>query len=158
MPSSSQGRLVRRVGPALSLLSGAVLALALIVGSGVVLAQTLGGADPGRQEYESACASCHGVSGRGDGPVGVFLIKPPSDLTTLARRSGGALPTQLVWEMIDGRSAADTGPHGSREMPVWGATYRARALGQPETAQQPEWQVRQRIVALLDYLERLQIQ
>lgn len=157
MPSSIQDRLVCRVAPVLSLLTGTVLASALIVGSGVVLAQTLAGADPGRQEYESACASCHGVSGRGDGPVGVFLVKPPSDLTTLARRSGGAVPTQLVWEMIDGRSTADIGPHGSREMPVWGATYRARALSQPETAQQPEWQVRQRIVALLDYLERLQV-
>jgi mono/diheme cytochrome c family protein len=130
--------------------------------AGLVMLSCLGAAataqsvDMGRAEYESSCASCHGVSGKGDGPVRQYLVKAPSDLTTLARRSGGALPMQLVWEMIDGRTSTVIGPHGTREMPIWGANYRAMALSQPDTAAQPEWYVRGRIVALIDYLQRLQ--
>jgi mono/diheme cytochrome c family protein len=115
------------------------------------------GVDLGRQEYLNNCASCHGATAKGDGPLKAWLTKAPSDLTTLARRSGGALPVQLVWEMIDGRSAADIGPHGSREMPVWGSTFRAQAQANPATAAAPEWYVRGRIVALIDYLERVQV-
>jgi mono/diheme cytochrome c family protein len=112
--------------------------------------------DLGKAEYESSCGSCHGVSGKGDGGMRTYLLKAPSDLTTLAKRNGGAFPTQLVWEMIDGRTIDDIGPHGSREMPVWGTLYRQRALHSPATASAPEWYVRGKIVALLDYLSRLQ--
>ena len=114
-------------------------------------------ADLGQLEYEGSCASCHGATGKGDGRMRGYLTKPPSDLTTLSKRSGGAFPTQLVWEMIDGRTSSDIGPHGSREMPVWGSTFRAQALQYPGMAGQPEWYVRGRIVALLDYLARIQV-
>lgn len=111
--------------------------------------------DIGKVEFETSCASCHGVGGKGDGAVQPFLVKAPPDLTTLAKRNGGALPVELVWEMIDGR-ATTAGVHGTREMPVWGSSFRVRALSQPETAANPEWYVRGRIVALIDYLNRLQ--
>ena len=110
----------------------------------------------GRLEYQSRCASCHGPAGKGDGAVRPFLTKAPSDLTTLAKRYGGAFPTELVWEMIDGRSSTEIGPHGSREMPVWGTEFRAQAQAQPDGSRQPEWQVRNRIVSLLDYLASVQ--
>lgn len=115
--------------------------------------------DLGREEYMSSCATCHGAAGKGDGPVARGLTKRPSDLTTLARRNGGALPVQLVWEMIDGRATVDIFAHGTRDMPVWGAEYRALALLQPDPAisGRPEWYVRGRIVALIDYLQRLQV-
>lgn len=112
--------------------------------------------DLGKLEYESSCASCHGLSGKGDGSLRNYLTKAPSDLTTLAKRNGGAFPTQLVWEMIDGRSSTDVFWHGSREMPVWGLRYRVDAMKDPATMGQPEWYVRGRIVALLDYLARIQ--
>jgi len=88
------------------------------------------------------------------------LVTQPSDLTTLTKRSGGAFPSQLLWLTIDGRTEKQIGPHGSREMPVWGSEYRQevlRAAG-PEGAMhaQPEWYVRGRIVALIDYLARIQ--
>ena len=79
---------------------------------------------------------------------------------TRARRNGGAVPVQLVWEMIDGRSQVPLGSfaHGSRDMPVWGDDYRAQARlsGDPSIANNPEWYVRGRIVALIDYRQRLQ--
>lgn len=112
--------------------------------------------DRGRVDYEANCASCHGRSGRGDGPLKPFLVQPPADLTALARRNGGAFPTQLVWEAIDGRAMARIGSHGTSEMPVWGSEFRAQAQANPRTAEQSERQVRDRIVALLDHLARLQ--
>ena len=57
----------------------------------------------------------------------------------------------------DGQTLADIGPHGSREMPVWGTQYRQRVMQSPDGKAQPEWYVRGRIVALLDYLERIQV-
>jgi mono/diheme cytochrome c family protein len=118
------------------------------------------GTDPGRIEYEASCARCHGAAGRGDGPMAPWLIQKPSDLTGLSRRNGGALPVQLVWELIDGRAQPPEGrfTHGPREMPVWGDRYRAQARtsADPYTASHPEWFVRGRIVALIDYLQRIQ--
>jgi mono/diheme cytochrome c family protein len=112
--------------------------------------------DQGKVEFDAHCAICHGADGRGYGEMRKFLVKPPSDLTTLSKRSGGAFPNQLVWDIIDGRGGPDIGPHGTREMPIWGRAYRQEALAQADTAQQPEWYVRNRIVALLDYLSRIQ--
>lgn len=113
--------------------------------------------DLGQLEYEGNCASCHGATGKGDGRLKAYLTKAPSDLTTLSRRYGGAFPTQMVWEIIDGRTSSDIGPHGTREMPVWGRTFRNQALQYPGMTAQPEWYVRGRIVALLDYLARIQV-
>jgi high-affinity iron transporter len=44
----------------------------------------------GAQVYQSNCAACHGITGRGDGPTATGLNPPPanlSDATTLADRS-----------------------------------------------------------------------
>ncbi|MBI5718537.1 MAG: c-type cytochrome [Burkholderiales bacterium] len=113
-------------------------------------------ADEGKMEYDAHCAICHGATGSGNGEMRRWLTKAPSDLTTLSKRYGGAFPNQLVWEVIDGRTSLDLGLHGSREMPVWGQRYRQEAFAQAGTAAQPEWYVRNRIVALLDYLSRIQ--
>lgn len=110
--------------------------------------------DAGQRVYETHCASCHGMAGRGDGPMKPFLTVAPSDLTSIAKRNGGTFPEQLVWEMIDGRSSISIGPHGSREMPIWGQEFRDEARRRGDTA--PEWSVRNRIVALLGYLDRIQ--
>lgn len=116
------------------------------------------GLDHGRQEYESSCAVCHGATGKGDGPMRPYLLNRPSDLTTLAARNGGVFPAQRVAEIIDGRSAVEIGSHGPRDMPVWGRIYLQQAIDNPGRMQiGPEWYVRARIVALIDYLARLQV-
>lgn len=35
----------------------------------------------GKPVYEANCSSCHGTSGKGDGPVGKALNPPPRDFT-----------------------------------------------------------------------------
>jgi mono/diheme cytochrome c family protein len=112
----------------------------------------------GRGEFQSSCAVCHGGEARGDGPLRPFLLKPPSDLTTLARRNGGKFPVRQVMEMIDGRAAVQIGSHGTREMPVWGRAYAEQAREDGDrTKLHPEWTVQARIMALTQYLARLQM-
>lgn len=114
--------------------------------------------DRGEREFASSCAVCHGAEAKGDGPLRPFLVKPPSDLTTLARRNGGKFPTRDVMDVIDGRAAESIGSHGSRAMPVWGRVYLEQAEEDAErTKLHPEWSVRARIIALLDYLGRVQV-
>lgn len=67
------------------------------------------------------CASCHGESGEGTGPVAASLARPPSDLTRIAERNGGRFDEADVMHVIDGRRAVTE--HGPREMPVWGAVF-----------------------------------
>lgn len=106
--------------------------------------------DFGKNEYQASCASCHGVSGKGDGAMKAYLTKPATDLTRLARDNGGVFPHQRLWEVIDGRAYAAIGSHGAREMPVWGYIYRS------EDTQPADLHARNRITSLLDYLARIQ--
>ena len=115
--------------------------------------------DFGKREYESNCAVCHGVTGEGGGPyASVFMKTPPSDLTTIARRNGGVFPIQRVYETIDGRGR-EIQAHGPSHMPIWGADYVATAnarMADITLASYPEVYVRNRILALIDYLYRIQ--
>lgn len=74
----------------------------------------------GEELFERFCASCHGTSGRGDGPVAPGLRTAVPDLTAIARRYG-EFPAARVRETIDGRGLIDA--HGSRVMPVWGYEF-----------------------------------
>lgn len=106
--------------------------------------------DLGKRTFTDSCASCHGASGKGDGVLVKYLVKAPSDLTQLSSQNGGVFPAQRVWETIDGRTSAGPGPHGTREMPVWGNVFRA------EDIQAPDSYARSRIAFVLDYLARMQ--
>lgn len=120
------------------------------------LAQPLTPAELGRREFESNCATCHGIDARGGGPMKPFLAREPADLTTMARRRGGSFPASQLADLIDGRGIAQPGSHGSREMPVWGRVYREQTEAQGGSPLPPEWTVRGRILALVKYLESLQ--
>lgn len=129
------------------LLSGLGLALGML--SGLSEAQT--SVDFGKNEFMASCASCHGVSAKGDGAMSGQLVKAPTDLTTMAKRNGGVFPVQYAWEVIDGRASVAVKSHGVREMPVWGYIYRA------EDTQPVDLHARNRISSLLDYLARIQV-
>lgn len=111
-------------------------------------------ADMGKREFEANCAACHGVTGKGNGPITDLLKKSPPDLTLLAKNNGGVLPVARLYEVIDGSAVAG---HGTREMPVWGTEYKRRAAEYyADVPYNPEVYVRARILALIDYLNRLQ--
>jgi mono/diheme cytochrome c family protein len=59
------------------------LGLSLALGAALLprAAQAAGDAAAGKVLFEQNCASCHGTSGKGDGPVGVALNPPPRDFT-----------------------------------------------------------------------------
>ena len=119
------------------------------VGGETPLVLALGGND-----YGTYCASCHGVTGHGDGPVAEFLALTPTDLTKLARNSGGKFPSARVTEMIDGRQEVKT--HGPRDMPVWGDWFDAEAEAPGLRPSEREIVVRERIRALVSYLMTMQ--
>ena len=111
--------------------------------------------DFGKREYDSNCASCHGLKGKGDGPYKPFLTKSPSDLTTLSKRNAGIYPFHSVYAIIDGRQ--DVAGHGPRDMPVWGAQYSLKsAETYMEVPYPPEAYVRSRILALTEDISRVQ--
>ncbi|MFW5837841.1 MAG: c-type cytochrome [Desulfovibrionaceae bacterium] len=53
----------------------------------------------GKNLYRMHCSSCHGHSGRGDGPMGRMLQCEPVDLTTL--REDGVFPRQKVLDSLN---------------------------------------------------------
>lgn len=110
--------------------------------------------DFGKREFDSKCAVCHGLNAKGQGPVVEMLRKPPPDLTLLARRNNGVFPMERLYQVIDG---ADVPAHGTRDMPIWGQDYRVKA-GEyyMEMPYDPNAYVRARILALLEYINRLQ--
>jgi mono/diheme cytochrome c family protein len=130
-----------------------LIGVAMIVAGTLVVAtgQPAGGSatgarTKGRDLFMAHCASCHGASGRGDGPAADSLRRRPTDLTQYARMNGGVFPAERTRRVIDGR---DVGAHGSVEMPVWGAVFK-------RTSPDGERAVRDRIDAIVAYLESLQ--
>jgi len=101
----------------------AVLAAAMFAGGAArpAPAQDLSGYQSGESLYRAHCASCHGVDGRGDGPVAASLKVEVPDLTRIARRQGGRFPAEQLRRIIDGRTTLP--PHGTRAMPVWGEAF-----------------------------------
>ena len=128
-----------------------VLGLALC--GGAVMAQQK--MDFGKREFEANCASCHGVDGKGKGPIVELLRRSPPDLTQLAKNNQGWFPMNRLYECIDGGNVAG---HGGRDMPVWGRDYRIKdAERMMEAPYDAEAMVRTRILALLEYINRLQV-
>ena len=113
--------------------------------------------DFGKREFQSHCSVCHGWEGKGDGPYAyaeLLKTKMP-DLTTLSKRNKGVFPLQRVYEVIDGTEALKA--HGTREMPIWGTVYRADIEeAYFDVPFNPRAYVRLHILALIDYISRLQ--
>jgi mono/diheme cytochrome c family protein len=101
----------------------------------------------GARLFKIYCATCHGTTARGNGPLADQLRRQPPDLTSYTVRNGGVFPSSRVYEIIDGRGVRG---HGDREMPVWGDAFRSTADGlASETA-------RSRIDAIVEYLRAIQ--
>jgi mono/diheme cytochrome c family protein len=108
----------------------------------------------GEHDFGIYCASCHGEDGRGGGPSSFGLSTEPPDLTTLARRHGGAFPESRVARLIDGREEVKA--HGPREMPVWGDWFKMEAAEGLGGAEGGDATVRRRIANLIEFLKSIQ--
>jgi len=102
--------------------------------------------DRGQDLFTTYCASCHGVTGRGNGPTAEELRRRPADLTQFAKHNGGIFNGARIHSIVDGRAVK---AHGTMEMPVWGDAFKWRE-GLPEDA------IKARIEALVRYLETIQ--
>ena len=102
-----------------SLWVGAILVLATVPLTGRLATQAPATA-PGRQLYVTHCATCHGTSGRGDGPMAQYLRVAPANLASIAARNKGIFPRPTIQRIVDGRQMLTL--HGSA-MPIWGDAF-----------------------------------
>lgn len=123
-----------------------VSALLLAVGAGAAAAEDLG-----KDEYMSACASCHGADADGTGPLAELMTVPVPGLTGLSAAHDGKFPMLEVIHVIDGRSGVRG--HGY-PMPVWGERFKRDLVNTgPYGA---EVLVRGRVLSIAYYLESIQ--
>jgi mono/diheme cytochrome c family protein len=90
----------------------------------------------GEQLFIRFCASCHGSTATGDGPVAPELKAIVPDLTRIAKRQGGKFPAERIHQIIDGRLTRP--PHGARDMPVWGWEFLTADGDSPAARQRAE--------------------
>ena len=108
-------------------------------------------ASGGKPAFEQYCATCHGRDGKGGGGASNLLTVKPTDLTMISKNNNGTFPFWRIYGVVDGREEEIKG-HGTRDMPIWGAEFRAQAASSI-TAQS---QVRGRILELVYYLQSIQ--
>ena len=126
--------------------------LPLIMALGLAAPAAAQDAAQGEALFGFYCATCHGNSAKGNGPMSPSLVVAPVNLTRLAAENGGVFPISRVIMRIDGRDPLIS--HGSM-MPVYGDFFEGTNVptkaetGQPIMTSQP-------IVDLLAYLQGLQ--
>lgn len=108
----------------------------------------------GKTQFQSYCASCHGLDGKGGSPMADSLTKPPADLTKIAARNNGSFPGALVTEMID--EPRQVKLHGTRDMPVRGQELGGTLVGGGGTEAR-NLRIRGDIQAIVGYLQSIQI-
>jgi mono/diheme cytochrome c family protein len=140
---------MKRSGGAIGSILPAVLVAVLIY---VLVPRIADAASTGKQDFDTNCASCHGVDGKGHGEALYVIpqVKPP-DLTVLSKNNGGVFPDDRVYKSIDGRKGIPS--HERFDMPFWGTTFQRE--GQ-EFTPASEAGVRARIKKIVDYLKSIQ--
>jgi mono/diheme cytochrome c family protein len=107
----------------------------------------------GRDLYADYCTSCHGVSGRGDGPLAGSVGRAVPDLTLIAARNDGTFPTASVLSTIDGYTRVRA---GNVTMPEFGIELQAGPLVMYDSGDGIATPTPSRLVALAEYLRAIQ--
>jgi mono/diheme cytochrome c family protein len=138
-----EGRMKRLIAIATS-----VLSLVLLMGP-VLFAQKAATRESqyvvkGRKLFNQYCATCHGTTAKGEGPVATALKVGPPDLTAL-QPPGEKFPFYRVQTKIDGEKEVTA--HGPSKMPVWGTVFKGTS---------GELQRHADVYALVKYIESIQ--
>ena len=80
-------------------------------------------------DYVRYCAACHGEKADGNGPAASALDPRPPALTSLHKKFGDPLSTELVAFLL---GTAAPRAHGTSAMPVWGTAFGKAPLDQPK--------------------------
>ena len=137
----------------MAILLGASLIIALVISAPQTKHERKPAPKPanaaaGQETFLKYCASCHGKTGKGDGPAAFALRTPPPDLTTLSMRHEDKFPAGYVSSvLIFGESFAS---HGSVDMPIWGSRFKALDPVHDPTGQQ-------HIDDVVAYIQSLQV-
>ena len=121
-------------------------------------ANQAGGDAATREDFLGLCADCHGADARGNGPLAKNLSKVPPDLTRIQERASGKFNEKAVFDWIIGLDTPNV--HGTREMPIWGDWLMDETLEggtSLEAAKAAEKEIESRVMALVKYLEALQV-
>lgn len=81
----------------------------------------------GRELFMTACAPCHGESGRGDGPAAASLERKPGNLTDSARMRAQS-DGELFWKISTGRSPMPAFEDAYTEEQRWQIVHYIRTL------------------------------
>lgn len=127
-----------------------VVVAAAISSAGAARAEESSEAQAGHNLYEQHCYVCHGLRGKGDGPLAEELRVAPADLTGISQRRGGVFPEVELREIIDGRRRVRG--HGPANMPLWGDVFSRQSPGAEYEAE-----VRDKVQSLVDYLKSIQV-
>jgi len=133
------------------------LALAVLAVSSAATSAGDDEAEAAARDFRAYCAPCHGLDGKGGGPVAVVLKTAPADLTLIRQRHDGTFPSEAIYLKVEGIDMPAA--HGSREMPVWGMWFTGQAVGERlllKDAKPAAEEARKRIQALVRYLETIQ--
>jgi mono/diheme cytochrome c family protein len=109
---------------------------------------------PPREDYSSGaylyrafCATCHGETGKGDGPVADIADRRPADLTILRRNNGGTYPRDRVLRVLE--NVEPLPGHQPPAMPNWRNVLKTTEGGDERV-------IRTRLEALADHVGTLQ--
>lgn len=104
----------------------------------------------GKAVFTQYCATCHGVSGTGGGPLTEMITAKVPDLTQISARNDGNFPMLEIIHIIDGRTGLRG--HGG-PMPVYGAVFASESFDQEFGS---VIYTRAKILSLAYYLESIQ--
>ncbi len=77
--------------------------------------------------YKTNCLTCHGVSGKGDGPAAEFIESAPSDISSseVQRRMTGG---EIFWKITEGRNPMPSFKKKLSTEERWKLVYAVRDL------------------------------
>ena len=83
----------------------------------------------GRKLFEANCASCHGLTGRGNGPIAARLETLPADLAAMA---GQHPDGDFAWKIANGRGPMPAWKGVLKDTEIWDLVNYIQSLGKSD--------------------------